>query len=172
MESCITGHLLQSIPASTSVSRANTKADRQGTDYWINRKHGLKPISVDVKHRGFDPIERFGSDDACIETTSVYTGEDREPWQNEYRAKPGWTLNESKQTDLIIYTWPTASNARRFWILYFPILLRATQLNWKYWAYLYKERPAHNKNYLTLSIYPPRNVIAQAMRTLTTGTAT
>lgn len=160
--------LVADIPGATGIRRAVEHDDRQGTDYWIDRAHDLPPISVDVKHREFCPIERFGSDDACIETCSVYDGRPRSPWLDMNRRKIGWTLDPSKRTDLIVYTW-TKGDARRFWILYFPHLCRASRSNWRAWAAQYGERPALNPDYCTLSVYPPRHVIAEAIRRLTSG---
>lgn len=162
-------HLLDSIPASTGLVRATPTEDRSGIDYWITRAHGLRPIGIDVKHREFDPIERFNSDDACIETTSVYDGLPWPPWEDKYRRKLGWTIDSNKHTDLIIYTWPATQGRRRFWVLYFPHLCRAAQANWRIWAAHYGELPAYNNGYITLSVYPPRYVIAEAMRKYTVG---
>jgi len=116
----------------------------------------LPPISVDVKHRSFDPIEKFGTDDACIETTSVYCGNPRLPWEDSLEKKVGWSIDPNKRTDLVVYTWPAKQEKRRFWILYFPHLCCAAQKHWRMWAEKYKERSAKNNGYLTLSVYPSR----------------
>lgn len=166
LENSLVTHLTEIIPAATGVVKSVTSDDRNGTDYWIQRENHLPPISVDVKHRSFDPLIKFGTDDACIETTSVYTGEPNGKWKDDHRAKVGWTLDESKRTDLIIYTWPATDTDRRYWILYFPLLCRASQLHWRTWAEQYGEKPAQNETYLTLSIYPPRTVIEAAIKEL------
>ena len=163
-------HLLDTIPGSVKITRSSRGEDLKGTDYWIVRDN-LQPISIDVKHRDFCPIERFGSDDACIETTSVYRGPTNQKWRDEYRLRPGWTIDQEKRTDLLVYTWPSKSGGRRFWVLYFPHLCRAAQKNWRAWASQYGEKAAANKGYVTLSVYPPRSVIAHAMRELVVGVA-
>jgi len=161
--------LLQIIPESNGIVKANQNDDRNGTDYWINR-HRLPPLSIDVKHRSFCPIIKYGSDDACIETTSVYRGS-RPPWSDTDRKKIGWTLNGKKRTDFILYTWPHDEYQLRYWLVNFPLLCKAAQNKWREWAAIYKERSAQNDGYLTLSIYPPRNKIASAIRDLTRGIA-
>ena len=174
-------YLVAGVAGATGVRRASEQQDRHGTDYWIDRAHGLPAVSVDVKHRQFDPItgwdeklcavdqrKQYGND-ACVETTSIYTGSRSMPWQDAHRRKPGWTIDATKRTDLLVFTWPTANAMRRFWILYFPHFCTAAMRHWRGWAQEYGERAAVNERYLTLSVYPPRAVIEQAIRTLTTG---
>lgn len=162
-------HLVASVAGATGIRRATTEDDRQGTDYWIDRP-GLPSISVDVKHRSYCPIEKWKSDDACIETCSVYMGPPSGQWQQAYRKKLGWSIDATKRTDLVCYTWPNAQGGVRFWMLYFPHLCRAAQVHWRDWAATYGEFSARNHGYLTLSVYPPRQVIAAAIRELTVGT--
>ncbi len=145
----ILNHLLTSIPGSIEIVRANGVEDRHGTDWWIIRDNGLPFISVDMKHRRECPIEKYGRDDACIETCSVFV--------NGERRKLGWSINPAKRTDLICYTWPTATSKRRFWVVYFPFLCAAATAHWHEWAAKYKERqtrPELNDGYVTLSVYP------------------
>lgn len=168
LEQNLIGLLLDSIPGSTQVVRASPEEDRAGVDYWINRR-GLPPVAVDVKHNSYDPIARWREDSACIETTSVYVGPPGPPWRDEYRLKPGWTIDETKRADLVVYTWPVSQNHRRFWVLYFPALCRAAQENWRLWAEMYGEKAAKNNGYVTLSVHPPRHVIAAAMRKYMVG---
>lgn len=167
-------HIRENIPACEGIRKATEREDKCGTDYWALRAHGLPPLSIDLKNRGFCPIERFGSDDVCIETTSVYVGPNRPPWLDCHRRKPGWTIDEAKRTDLLVYTWPHSPDLfgaprLRFWILYFPFLCRASTVKRREWTEKYKEKPARNDGYLTLSVYVPRVVVAKAMRELTTG---
>ena len=165
----IENHIINSIGGAYEIVRANLIEDKSGVDYWVLRNE-LKPLSIDVKHRSFCPIEKYGSDDACIETTSVYKGPNNGNWLDKHRLTMGWTLNKSKQTDYILYTWPYG-NKLRFWILPFPFLCVAAQKHWQQWAEKYTERPARNDGYLTLAIYPPRKVIALAMKELMGGIA-
>lgn len=157
----ILAHLYENVPGAADVVRANEDDDRNGTDYWIVRD-GLPPISVDLKNREFCPIERWGTDDACIETCSVFSGGERR--------KIGWTLDHRKRTDLVVYTWPN-QKGRRFWILHFPLLCAAASKHWTEWAACYRERPAHNNGYKTLSVYVPRVEIAKAMKQIAYGVA-
>ena len=169
LEDDLIAYLLGIIPYSLKCIRASQSNDRNGVDFWIIRKGELPPIAIDVKHREFDPIERFGSDDVCIETCSVYTGPPTPPWLDEHRKVIGWTLNPLKRTDLVVYSWPQSDGSRRFWIVYFPFLCRAALANWRLWAQLYGEKPVFNQGYLTLCIFPPRHVVEEAIRRIQGG---
>lgn len=156
------GHIVASIPRATGHRAATKDEDLSGTDVWIDRRD-LPPVSVDFKHRSFCPIDRWGKDDACIETCSVF--------RDGKRIKPGWTLDKTKRTDLVVYTWPAANGQRRFWILWFPFLCQAATLNHHVWNHIYGEMPTSNNGYQTLNIYVPRIVIAKAMKSLSVGAA-
>lgn len=93
--------LLEKIPGSVRVVKADTKDDRTGTDYWIEHVRGA-PISVDTKVRNDDPVQKYGEDDLALETLSVVE-----------QQKIGWTLDETKRTDYILWWFiPT-----RRWVL-------------------------------------------------------
>ena len=136
----------------------NTKPTRAALLRWANPNEPLEA----------GPIEKFGSDDACIETTSVYKGPAGCGWLDKYRLKVGWTIDEKKQTDYIVYTWPEGT-ARRYWIVPYPFLQAASIRWWRQWVVDYGEKPAINPTYLTLSVYPPRRIIVKAMRSLMVG---
>ena len=159
IEDGIRRHLLDMIPGAAKLVEATPDEDRRGTDLWVVRR-GLPSLSVDFKHRDVCPVEKWGSDDACVETCSVY--------RDGRREKPGWSIDQRKRTDILIYTWP-AGTARRFWILWFPLFQAAALANWRAWRDEYRERAAQNRGYQTLCVYPPRKVIAAEMQTLAVG---
>lgn len=165
----VLARVAEMVPNAVSIDRAQVNDDRNGTDFWITRTHGLPPISIDAKNRSFCPIEKYGSDDACIETTSVYRGPKKRPWEDKHRHKVGWTIDYSKRTDYILYTWAQKEGVR-FWIVPFVPLCAASRFYWRKWALQYTERPAYNDGYLTLSIYPPRREIIARTRELMVGT--
>lgn len=167
-------HILEHVPAATGWRKADRDDDRNGTDYWIDRRHDLPPVSIDMKNREICPIAKWGSDDVCIETTSVYTGPSKPPWTDNHRLKPGWTIDQKKRTDLIVYTWPHAADLfgaprLRYWILYFPFLCSAANTHWRTWAAWHRERPTPNDGYTTLNVYVPRVEVAKAIKEFTSG---
>lgn len=160
--------LCELVPSAIGTRAATKQEDRSGTDVWIERR-GLPALSVDFKHRDYCPIDRFRSDDACVETCSVYRGQ-TQPWRDDLREVVGWTINPAKRTDYVVYTWPS-KHGRRYWILSFPLLCRTSQIHWREWAVQFGERAAVNAGYRTLSVYPPRLTIAAAMRAISEGVA-
>ena len=170
----ILDHILKHIPAANRITRAMQDDDRNGTDYWVHREHNLPPVSIDMKNRELDPIANGWGDDICIETTSVYRGPEARPYRDDLRKKPGWTLDERKRTDLIVYTWPHPADLfgeprLRYWILYFPFLCAASLKHWRKWVSEYGEKSTRNPTYLTLNTYVPRVVVAAAIRDFTSG---
>lgn len=165
-----------SIPCADKWEKATTQDDRNGTDYWLLRKGGLPPLSFDMKNRDFCPIERFGKDDACIETWSVWVPKPDGPdvsWNGKRQRRGvkkaiGWTFNIAKRTDWIVYTWPKGAG-RRFWIVPFPFLCQAARLCLPQWLKEYPELAAENSGYQTLSIYPQRIEIRKAVGRLMSG---
>jgi hypothetical protein len=53
----------------------------------------------------------------------------------------------------------------------FVPLCKAARVNWRAWAARLGERPARNKNYLTLCVYPTRQEIARAVSVFMQGVA-
>lgn len=169
-------HIRQAIPSATHWEKATMQADKNGTDYWLFRSHDLPPLSFDMKNRDYCPIQKFGTDDACIEICSQFyrnrAGADGywrgKTWIRGKRHNVGWTFDITKRTDWIVYTWPQAEG-RRFWILPFPFLCQAARLHLNQWLARYPERPAENNGYETLNIFPLRTEISSAMRELMSG---
>jgi hypothetical protein len=170
-------HIQQHIPAAVRITKANNADDRNGTDFWVHRAHDLPPVSIDLKNRELCPIAKRWGDDVCIETTSVYRGPNKKPFTDNFRDTPGWTLNESKRTDLVVYTWPHSADLfgaprLRYWILYFPFLCSASLKHWREWIDEYGEKATSNERYLTLNTYVPRTVVAAAIKQFTSGVVT
>jgi hypothetical protein len=114
--------LLERIPGALKISKASERDDRSGTDYWIDHARGV-PISVDTKIRNEDPIEKRGRDDLALETWSVVG------------TKIGWTLDETKRTDYILWWFkPT----RRWVLIPFLQLQAVFKIRQDEWLALYK----------------------------------
>lgn len=165
--------ILEAIPAATDIRDATVCDDKSGTDLWVIRKGKLRTLSVDLKHRSYCPIAKFGTDDACIETCSVV--------RNNRCQRTGWTRDVTKRTDFIVYTWPSGNEKLRFWIVPFPLLLAATIRSLRTMdGYLcwqgasgetYRPKFAKNRGYLTASVYPTRKDIRAAIESISAGIA-
>lgn len=118
--------LLRNIPGALRVERAEKKDDRNGTDYWVHHARG-KPYSVDIKSRDEDwsmkPAPNT-ADDLALETWSVI----------EARSI-GWTRNEQKATDYILWYW---QDSGRWCLVPFAMLCAVFQDFWRAWRKEFK----------------------------------
>lgn len=96
------------------LKRESVQIDKQGVDLWVVLDNG-KRLAVDVKVREKD----FGKDDLALEVWSVV--------ENQVI---GWSLDEKKQTDYILWFW---KDTRKFCIVPFPLLVKAFQHNRLTW---------------------------------------
>jgi len=148
----------------SGIQRATEVEDREGTDWWLDIPGGSK-LSVDTKYRPFDPLVKFGVDDFCIETTSIYTGPNDRNWKDEFRGQPGWTIDRNKKTGVVAYIVVDGPSRGEplddYRITYFdfPKLCEVANHNWRKWALESKERAAQNRSYLTLSVFVPLSVL-------------
>lgn len=115
--------LVDNIPGAISAYRAGSGDDRNGTDYWIKHQSG-KLISIDCKIRDVDFAKKTGEDDLALETWSVVE-----------KQVIGWTLNEKKRTDFILWYW---QDTGRWCLISFPMLCQVFQANLANWANKYK----------------------------------
>ncbi|GAJ02930.1 unnamed protein product, partial [marine sediment metagenome] len=85
--------LLDNILGAFSISRASPEEDRHGTDFWVNRTNTLPKLSIDLKAREIDPLSFDPpKDDLALETYS-----------NVANKTKGWTRDDSKRTDYILW---------------------------------------------------------------------
>lgn len=139
--------LLANIPAAVAVERAQPADDRTGTDYWVFRGNGLRPLSVDLKTRKDDPIEKHWGDDLALEV-----------WSVKGTGKAGWTLDETKRADYILWFFiPTG----RWVLIPFPFLLAVFRTNKDKWVSLYKTKPqtSDNKKWESECVFVPRDEV-------------
>lgn len=157
-EDDLTRILRSRIPGCIEVERAALSDDRQGTDYWAHRDHGLRPLSIDLKARSEDPMETRGLDDVALETWSVI----------EHR-KPGWTRDETKQTDYILWLWqPT----KRFLLVPFPALCKCFQHYWRTWCNEYGPPYTQDSGgWHSECVFVPRSVLLEKLTDWMNGTA-
>lgn len=168
----ILDHLVSIVPGAKGYSKAEKQDDRNGTDYWIHRSYA-RDLSIDFKHRRKCPILLCGIDDVCIEVISVYRGEPQPPYSKDNVVKIGWSLSLKKQTDFIVYTWPTKTDSRRFWAVSFPMLSAAARKHWQDWIERFPPPYGHqtkNNGYWTINCYPLRSVVVEAIREIFEGT--
>jgi len=116
--------LLENIPGAIDATAANTRHDRQGTDWWVEvvGNEDRRRVSVDVKVRAED-FARHGKDDLALETWSVL---------NE---SPGWTRDPRKRTDYILWVW---MDTGRWCLVPFLMLCCVFTDKWQEWRGAYQ----------------------------------
>lgn len=117
----VTQILLDEIPGSVRVDRARPSEDRNGIDWWVIMSGGRRPLGVDLKWRSKD----YGQDDLALETWSVIE-----------RNIPGWTRDQNKHTDYVLWLFDGAPG--RFCLFPFPMLCAVFQRRWAGWWERYK----------------------------------
>ncbi len=134
--------LKNNVPGCIDVSAATVQDDKSGTDWWCNRSNG-KPLSVDLKRRDLDPVQRGWGDDLALETWSVcYT-------------KVGWTRDDAKLTDFVLWLFPTGR-----WVLVpFPLLCSVYQDKWEAWAGEYKTDKQSSGTWESECTFVPRREV-------------
>jgi len=134
--------LKERVPACHAIEKAQENDDRNGTDYWAIRE-SLPPLSIDVKVREKD-FATNGYDDLALETWSVVD------------IKPGWTRDESKRTDYILWFW---QDTGRFFLCAFPPLCAAFRKYWREWRDKYKTAEQDSGAWKSECVFVPRKVV-------------
>ena len=148
--------LMEYIPGALSVQRAHEKNDRSGTDYWVEHATS-RHLSVDTKVREEDwsvKPEPYRADDLALETWSVVESK-----------VVGWTRDESKRTDYVLWLW---MDTKRFCLLPFPMLCRAMQQHWEFWCGQYQvsqqHTPGRNGGWRSECVFVPRDVVWETIK--------
>lgn len=115
--------LLDVMPGALRAMQALEVNDRQGIDWWLEMKSGER-VGIDCKVREDDPKPRFGKDDLALETWSVVE-----------KKIIGWTLDETKRTDYVLWLW---KDTGRWCVVPFRLLVRAFKAKKDEWCRLYK----------------------------------
>lgn len=151
--------LLSIVPGATTVHRAGETNDRAGTDWWV--EVAGRHLSVDAKVRSKD----FGKDDLALETYSVKGYKLRNGRRTSSPMQIGWTRDERKRSDYVLWIWPG-----RYCLLPFLFLCKAFQENWQEWCQAYQTveqfTPAANGDRLgwfSECVFVPRAVVWEAI---------
>lgn len=114
----IRNHLARLFPDSLTIRKAAMENDKLGADYWIEFRHG-QFRAVDVKVRAED-WKAKGKPDIALEI-----------WANREKRKPGWTIDNNKLTDYVLFVWLDTGRADLF---DFRLLKAVTLANLDEWS--------------------------------------
>jgi len=128
---------------SVTISRKLSE-ERKGIDFSVHLKTG-KRIKIDLKHRekGASKYWQNGPEIALeiwsIKPNSYYYYTNEEP----ERQQIGWSLDDSKETDFILYTF---DDIEEKYMISFELLKNALKKNGKSWIknYKYVEQTTHS----------------------------
>lgn len=133
------------IPNIVDVKKANNIDDRNGTDYWAIRNN-LPSLSIDTKIMKLDPMTFKNPNDVIpLETYSVIESK-----------KPGWTRDETKRTDYILWFWVAT---KRWCIIPFPLLCMIFQEKWQLWRKQFRVAFQSSGAWKSECVFVPRREI-------------
>lgn len=139
--------LLKTLPGARQVIKACSENDRNGVDFWVERTNTTL-VAVDVKVRELDYCALTGEDDLALETWSVIE-----------KQKIGWTRDETKRCDYILWIW---IDTGRYCLIPFALLCAVMQNKWESWKRQYKVFEQRTKDcggYRSECVFVPRRVV-------------
>lgn len=140
----------------TEVRAATLSLDIRGVDY-IARLRGGSDVYIDAKTRQRGCSKYWGAEpDLAIELWSV------KPTAT-CQGKPGWTLDEAKLTDLILYTWDPADTVETY-LLPFQLLRVAARRNIRRWMEEYKRDIQDSGQWQSEAVFVPASEVISAIQ--------
>lgn len=143
-----------------SVSVASEELDRIGVDYIATLRRGAE-VYIDAKTRQPGCSKYWkGEPELAIEIWSVMPGgKFNMPLQ---RAKAGWTLDESKRTDMILYTFDE-QDSKIAYLMPFQSLRIAARRNYKLWMSKHKVDIQSSGTWQSMAVFVPSSHVIQAL---------
>ena len=152
------------LPGCINVIQAHEDLDKTGVDFVAHLRRGSK-VNIDVKRRDLGVSKYWtGEPELTLEQWSVVPS-------NTKQGVAGWTLDESKATDYILYVFHPA-DCRDAYLIPFQLLRMAFRRNNVTWRNAYRiGRCSTYGRYETESVFVPASVVidhvAQEMQIVT-----
>lgn len=148
-------------PTCASVTKTSEEEDRAGTDYIIQLRRGAQ-LRVDAKarDRGCRQFWKAGPE-VALEIWSVKPG-------GKYsvsRAVTGWTLDESKEIDLILFTFDPADHMFAY-VRPLPLLRETFRRNYSAWCTSYKTDTQDSRSWESECVFVPLVIVDQAIEAM------
>lgn len=147
-------------PTCASVTKTSEADDRAGTDYVITLRRGAQ-LKVDAKSRdsGCRQYWKRGPE-VALEIWNVRAGgKYRVP---PGRAKVGWTLDEAKEIDLILFTFDLTDHAFAY-VRPLPLLREAFRRNFRGWKEQYRTAVQDSHRWESECVFVPLLTVDQAI---------
>lgn len=149
--------LIEHIPQAVHARPAHNSNDRRGTDWWVEMSNG-QHLAIDVKTRAEDYLRKFGQDDIALETWSV----------KELR-KAGWTLDQTKRTDYVLFLWLDTGRWALIPFVYLQGVFRKHQGEWTQKYQVARQHTPEFGGYHSECVFVPRREIWAAIYRLYGG---
>ncbi len=160
------------------VTKTTTDVDKTGIDYIATLRRG-RMVTIDAKTRekGCSVFWKKKDDkkepEAALEKWSVMPNGPRLNTPRS-RAKPGWTLDEFKRSEMILFVWDPEDSKEAFLVPFQPLRM-AFQRNIKVWMAVYKVPPPQHtvkrdgSEWESQCVFVPIGVIWQAVIDVSSG---
>lgn len=144
------------------VDIADEHLDRRGIDYVATfRGGGQARIDAKARDRGASRYWSKDMPDLALEDWSVMPKDGRP-------GKVGWTLDESKQTDLVLFTFDP-SDTDKCYLVSFQLLRMAFRRNRDTWLKRYKDASQKNNGWYSHCIFVPVRTVLLAITQASCG---
>ena len=155
------------IPGCVGVIKTDIEQDKKGTDYIATLRQGAQ-ILIDAKARAKGASQWWKKDgpELALETWSVMP--EGKYGKSFEQTKLGWTLDESKETDLILFTFDEGDTDKVF-LICFQLLRMAFLKNLKLWARLYKTGTQDSSSWQSQCVFVPASVVLNAIKKISQG---
>ncbi len=148
------------IDGCASVSTSSIELDKIGVDYIATLRRGAE-VYVDAKRRqsGCSKFWSNGVPELAIEVWSVMPGGRFNTPRTQ--AKIGWTLDEQKVTDMILYTFDL-QDSKSVYLFPFQSLRMAARRNLNKWKKQFKVDIQTSGSWQSEAVFVPWNVVRDA----------
>lgn len=147
-------------PQCVSVAKTDTDTDRMGVDYVVTLRRGAR-LLVDAKARDSGCCRYWRSGpEVALETWSVRPG--GKYAMPQHKAKVGWTLDESKDVDLILFTFHPDDHKFAY-VRPLPLLRQAFHHNYLPWLERFKVDVQDSREWESACVFVPLRIVDQAI---------
>lgn len=154
----------------STVTANQSTGNDNGIDYIATLRRGTE-VFIDAKTRekGCSRYWKNKEPELAIETWSAMPGGKFDTPKS--RAKAGWTLDESKATDMILYTFDRSDCETAFLLPFQPLRMAARRMI-GHWVCQYKVGVQTSESWQSQSVFVPATVVIAAMEATYSATFT
>jgi len=147
----------------SSVVPATVELDKKGVDYIATLRKGAE-VYIDAKTRkkGCGKYWHNGEPEVSIELWSVMPGGKYNTSQD--RSKAGWTLDEAKITDMILYTFDREDTDTAYLFPFQPLRMAAKRMI-GFWMKRFKVDVQDSRTWESKAVFVPASEVILAIET-------